>query len=124
MKINGVGVKPDYVVKANDPNAALPFKGLAPMTETQVLKAGGSGLSVYGAQQRLNILGSTLTLTGKLDTATINALKAYQKANKLTISGLVDASTKKSLEEKSNQLYNQITSDNQLEKALEVLKKL
>lgn len=124
MKINGVGVKPDYEVKANNPSEAAAFASVAPMAETTVYKAGMSGLNVYSAQQRLNLLGQSLKLTGKMDTNTVNALKAYQKSNKLTVSGYLDLATKKSLEEKTNQLYNRITSDNQLEKALEVLKAL
>ncbi len=121
-KINGVGVKPDYGVNNHEKSEADVFKTLSPMTETKVYKAGETGLNVFGAQQRLNLLGSKLSLTAKMDTATVNALKSYQKTNKLKVTGLIDASTKKSLEEKTKQLYNQITSDVQLAKALEVLK--
>ncbi len=123
-KINGIGVKPDYVVKANDKEQAKVFENLAPMFEDKVYKSGSYGLNVFGAQQRLNIMGQTLKLTSKMDAPTIKALKDYQKANKLAISGVLDIATKKSLEEKTNQLYNRITSDIQLEKALEVLKEL
>ena len=123
-KVNGVGVKPDYMVKLPDPTEKLKFVGLAPLTETKVYKAGETGLNVFAAQQRLNLFGNKLTLTGKMDTATVNALKVYQKDNKLSITSKIDAPTKKSLEEKTKQLYNQITFDSQLGKALEVLKKL
>ena len=123
-KINGIGVKPDYVVKANDQEQAKAFESLAPMFEEKTYKSGGYGLNVFGAQQRLNLMGQTLKLTSKMDAPTIKALKAYQQANKLVASGNLDLATKKSLEEKTNQLYNRITSDIQLEKALEVLKAL
>lgn len=123
-KINGVGVKPDYEVKANDKEEAKVFENLAPMFEDKTYKEGMYGLNVFGAQQRLNIMGQSLKLTSKMDTPTIKALKDYQKTNKLTVSGNLDLSTKKSLEEKTNQLYNRITSDIQLEKAIEVLKEL
>lgn len=123
MKINGVGVTPDYAVKANDLELAKEFLLFSPMSEVKTYKAGESGLNVFGAQQRLNILqDSKLKLTAVMDNATVNALKTYQKANKLTQSGQLDAITKKSLEEKCQQLYNRITSDSQLDKALEVLK--
>lgn len=123
MKINGVGVKPDVEVKLNDPLAADVFKALSPMLETKTYKAGEAGLNVYGAQQRLNIIQkANLKLTATMDTMTVNAIKTYQKANKLSQNGLLDSFTKKSLEEKSQQLYNRITSDTQLEKALELLK--
>lgn len=122
MKINGVGVKPDYDVKVNDTSLAEAYKIFAPMPEQKVYIAGATGLNIYGAQQRLNFMGSNIKLTGNMDTTTVNALKAYQKTNKLTISGSLDLSTKKSLEEKSIQLYNRIISDNQLDKAIAVLK--
>lgn len=123
-KVNGVGVKPDYVVKLPDAAEKLKFAGLAPLNETKVYGPGEMGLNVFAAQQRLNLFGNKLTLTGKMDTATLNALKVYQKDNKLSITSKIDAPTKKSLEEKTKQLYNQITFDSQLGKALEVLKKL
>lgn len=123
-KINGIGVKPDYVVKLADATEKLKFENLLPLSKTAVYSSGGIGLTVYGVQQRLNLFGNNLTLTGKMDTATLNALKVYQKDNKLSITSKIDAPTKKSLEEKTKQLYNQITFDSQLEKALEVLKKL
>lgn len=122
MKINGVGVKPDYDVKVNDHSLAEAYKLFVPMSEQKVYNTGTTGLNVYGAQQRLNFMGSSLKLTGNMDVPTVNALKAYQKTNKLTASGSLDLSTKKSLEEKSIQLYNRIISDNQLDKAIAVLK--
>ena len=123
-KIHGVGIKPDLVVKLMDTSKKAEIENFAPMAESKIYGAGETGLNVYGAQQRLNLFGSTLKLTGKMDTATLNALKAYQKNNKLSITSKIDLPTKKSLEEKTIQLYNQITFDSQLEKALEVLKKL
>ncbi len=123
-KINGIGVKPDYVVALPDVSKKTEIEKLAPFTETKVSAAGETGLNVFAAQQRLNVFGNKLELTGKMDTATVNALKVYQKDNKLSITSKLDASTKKSLEEKTKQLYNQITFDSQLGKALEVLKKL
>lgn len=123
-KINGIGVKPDYIVKLPDASEKAKFENLAPFAETKVYAAGEVGLNVYAAQERLNLFGQKLSLTGKMDTATVNALKIYQKDNKLSITSKIDASTKKSLEEKTKQLYNQITFDSQLDKALEVLKKL
>lgn len=123
-KIDGIGVKPDYVVKLPDASEKLKFDNLAPFAEAKVYSAGETGLNVYAAQQRLNLFGNKLSLTGKMDTATVNALKVYQKDNKLSITSKIDASTKKSLEEKTKQLYNQITFDSQLGKALEVLKNL
>lgn len=123
MKINGVGVKPDFEVVQNDPALAEPFKNLSPMLETRVYKAGEAGLNVFGAQQRLNLIQkSGLKLSAIMDNNTVNAIKAYQKANKLVQNGQLDSFTKKSLDEKTQQLYNQITSDKQLEKALEILK--
>lgn len=122
-KINGVGVKPDYEVIANDQSIAKTILGFAPMTETKSYKSGESGLNVYGAQERLNLLNSAdLKLTAVMDTKTVAAIKAFQTAGKLKATGILDSGTKKLLDEKTTQLYNRITSDNQLEKALELLK--
>lgn len=122
-KINGVGVKPDYEVAANDQSNAKVITSFSPMIENKTYKAGEIGLNVYGAQQRLNLLmNSALVLSAKMDPATVTALKAFQKAQKLPVTGLLDTATKKLLDEKTVQLYNRITSDIQLEKALELLK--
>lgn len=122
-KINGVGVKPDFEVIANDQSIAKTILAFAPMTEGKAYKAGETGLNVYGAQQRLNLLNNLqLPLTAVMDAKTVSAIKAFQSAGKLKITGLLDSGTKKLLDEKTTQLYNRITSDNQLEKALELLK--
>lgn len=121
-KINGVGVKPDYVVKLNDPAQAEALKQLAPMLETKTYKKGEKGLNVYAAQQRLIQLGYKVTATAVMDDQTITALKSVQTAGKLAPSGFLDSGTKKLLEEKIQALYNRITFDNQLGKALELLK--
>lgn len=121
-KINGVGVKPDYEVKLNDPAQAEVLKRLAPMSETKSYKKGEKGLNVYGAQQRLIQLGYKVATTAVMDDQTIAALKAVQSAGKLAPSGFLDNGTKKLLEEKIQALYNRITFDNQLGKALELLK--
>lgn len=123
MKINGIGVKPDVEVKLGDQAQAAAIKAMSPLAETKSYKAGEIGLNVYAAQQRLNLLmNSALVLSAKMDPATVTALKAFQKAQKLPVTGLLDTATKKLLDEKTVQLYNRITSDIQLEKALELLK--
>lgn len=122
-KINGVGVKPDYEVIANDQTVAKTILSFAPMTETKTYKSGESGLNVYGAQERLNLLSDAqLKLTAVMDAKTVAALKVFQTSGKFKATGLLDSGTKKLLDEKTTQLYNRITSDNQLEKALELLK--
>jgi peptidoglycan hydrolase-like protein with peptidoglycan-binding domain len=60
----------------------------------------GPSQAVGNVQQQLNATGAAprVVITGRFDTATETAVKAFQKANKLTESGVVDAATTKALD--------------------------
>ena len=54
-----------------------------------VLKPGQKGASVKAAQVELRAAGAKLTLTSKMDTKTVKAVKAYQKKKKISATGNV-----------------------------------
>lgn len=125
--INGVGIKPDYFVEnlgAADEGLKAKLKELAPMEEPVKNTVGSKGLNVFGAQQRLQILGYYKgVLSGTFDKNTADALVKFQRESGLYPYPVLDNSTKKSLD---MHVYNKaygINSDKdlQLEKAMNVL---
>jgi carboxyl-terminal processing protease len=126
--INKVGITPDYYV-ANynaDKVAALEaeYKTFAPMSEKVKDAEGSTGLNVYGAQQRLEMLGYKVTVSGTMDAATVSAVKTFQKQEGVSVCGVLDYSTMNLLET-ATQKYVSGASDGkdlQLEKAISLLK--
>ena len=64
---------------------------------TRVLRSGYTGADVNVVQQRLKDLGYLSALSGSYDSATMEAVRAYQKKNGLTADGLAGTSTFSSL---------------------------
>ncbi len=126
--INEVGLTPDYMVSSYQQPTLELLKGdydsFAPMSEKREYSAGQVGLNVYGAQQRLTFLGFETKATGTMDEATVASLKAFQKAEKMFISGRLDDKTRTALEDAAKELIAGMENDKdlQLEKALEILK--
>jgi carboxyl-terminal processing protease len=127
-KIDHVGIKPDYTVQntSNQDSEALAQKyiGFAPMNEKVKPVAGSVGLNVYGAQQRLAMIGYSVTVSGTMDAATVDAVKKFQKENGLYASGVLDFTTMASID-KATVIYitgAKNTQDLQLEKAISLLK--
>jgi carboxyl-terminal processing protease len=127
-KIDHVGITPDYVVRNGSQGseaAKNSYDAYAPMNEGSKPKAGETGLNVYGAQQRLSLLGYyTGDFTATMDTATVAALKKFQKDEGLYAYGVLDYTTKAKLETAAYSLAygtTNVGTDLQLEKALEIL---
>ncbi|MDA1475034.1 S41 family peptidase [Bacillus changyiensis] len=113
--IHEKGINPQY--KAELPSyAKLPF--LNPKKE---YKAGSVGDEVKVAQQMLQALGFQLKTTGSFDEQTETAVKAFQKAQKLKLTGVITGETTASMTVKLQEKLSK--NDTQLEKAIEVLKK-
>lgn len=98
--INQVGITPDYIVKnffETDENAIKDlyetYIKFAPMSEKNKAKKGDTGLNVFGAQQRLSLLGYSNPITGTLDDVTMEEVKAFQKSKGLFPYGVLDYST-------------------------------
>jgi carboxyl-terminal processing protease len=127
--INKVGVSPDFVVenyKEVDAAALTErYKSFAPMNEKNKPKAGDTGLNVYGAQQRLSLLGYEVTVTGVMDDKTVAAVKAIQKNQGLYVYGVLDYATMKAIDQETIKYINGADTDKdlQLEKAIQLLMK-
>jgi len=131
-EIQGVGVKPDYVVRNSlgeyRDDAAELYKSFAPFAEKTKPVSGDSGLNVFAAQQRLALLGyhpglSATGLSAVMDDATVAAVKAFQREQGLYPYGTLDFTTMNKLEEVTLAYINNDSKDDlQLEKAVELLR--
>mgnify|MGYP000949817116 CR=1 FL=1 len=128
--IDHVGITPDYVVRngaIGSEEAKAKYITFAPMSEKDKPTLGDTGLNVYGAQQRLALLGYyTGKITGTMDEDTAAAVKKFQKDEGLFAYPVIDNSTKSKLEIGAYGLAYGNTKkgdDMQLAKAVELLKK-
>lgn len=100
-RIDHVGITPEYTVQnsANVNGAELTKKyaGFVPMSEKVKPKAGDVGLNVYGAQQRLSMIGYSVEITGTMDAATVAAVRKFQKESGLSPYGVLDYTTMNTL---------------------------
>lgn len=128
--IHHVGITPDYVVR----NATIgseqdkaKYDSFAPMSENEKPVYGDTGLNVYGAQQRLELLGYYKgEITGTMDDITVDAIKKFQKDEGLYAYPVIDNTTKTKLESAAHALAYGNTKqgeDLQLAKAIELLEK-
>ncbi|HHX14462.1 MAG TPA: S41 family peptidase [Clostridiales bacterium] len=125
--INETGLTPDVLVinPAENEIAQIikEYNAFAPMKEQRKPRAGDVGLNVYGAQQRLQLLGYNLKVTGAMDSATVSAIKAFQKSAGLFAYGVLDYSTMAAIDKTiAGQLLTLKPDDDmQLKKAIELL---
>ncbi|NCA78067.1 MAG: PDZ domain-containing protein [Alphaproteobacteria bacterium] len=125
--IHGKGVEPDYWVDnqiASDlVKAKASYEGFVPMKEKVKPSAGMTGLNVYGAQQRLQLLGYPVQPTAVMDPETVKAVTDFQRNMGLWPYGVLDYTTMVQLDTQSyNYSHGVVTEDYQLEKARELLK--
>lgn len=121
VKINEVGITPDYMIQKIDSDEQKTFNTFAPMVDDELAYFGTRGLDVYGAQQRLNYLGYEVNVTGIFDVSTTQALQAFQEDKNLKQRFAVYPETKEALNNAINEL---VGDDAQLDKAIEVIKSL
>lgn len=125
--IDKIGITPDYVVANYSGEIKMEmlkvYQGFAPMNEKSKPKKGDVGLNVFGAQQRLSLLGYSVDLNGIMDEKTVKAISAFQKQKGLNPYGVFDYTTKDTLDyEVLLLIYGlQFTEDLQLQKAIELL---
>lgn len=126
-KIDHVGITPDHTIQntvnANAEQLTEKYAGFAPMSEKVKPKAGSVGLNVYGAQQRLAMIGYIVKVSGTMDDATVTAVKRFQEANKLYPSGTLDYTTMSALDKATVDYITgaKNAEDLQLKKAIELL---
>lgn len=125
-QIHEKGVVPHHMVEQILPKGqevmAL-YNQLAPMAENTKPGLGQLGLNVYGAQQRLALLGYDVAISGMLDDKTYLAVMKFQKDSGLYSYGVLDYTTRDKIIEAAYQyVYGTGEGDRQLEKALQLLK--
>ncbi|MEZ0537258.1 S41 family peptidase [Caldicellulosiruptoraceae bacterium PP1] len=120
--VDGKGVQPNIVVNDDSLKDYGPDK-ILPLSAKNRYKKGDTSLEILAAQQRLYYLGYTKTLSTTLDTVTFEAIKKFQKDNKLTVYGGLDISTQKKLIEKFNEFLKAKYVDKQLNEAINYLNK-
>ena len=127
-KIDHIGITPDYTIQnavnVNAAELAEKYVAFAPMSEKVKSKAGSVGLNVFGAQQRLSLIGYTVNANGTMDEATVAAVKKFQKENGLYSCGILDYTTMSTLEKATVNYITEVkgAEDIQLKKAVELLK--
>ncbi|MDO4552958.1 MAG: S41 family peptidase [Bacillota bacterium] len=125
--IDGVGITPDYVVEnysvAEAESLAALYSSFAPMSETTKPASGDTGLNVYGAQQRLDMLGYSVEVSGVMDAATVSAVRQFQTDSALYSYGVLDYTTQAALESAAALMAagTYAGEDLQLQKAIELL---
>ena len=100
-RIDGAGILPDQIIHGSggfsEEEVLRILEPLAPMEEGIKYFAGGMGLNVYGAQQRLRHLGYEAPLSGIMDRQTVETVKKFQADEKLYPYGGLDFTTMKAL---------------------------
>jgi carboxyl-terminal processing protease len=126
-KIDQVGIQPDYTID-NQENAFADvllqeYVDFAPMNEKVKPKPGSMGLNVFGAQQRLDMIGYDVPINGMMDPATVAAVHKFQKEQGLYAYGTLDYATMSTLEKATVDYITNSKSggDLQLEKAISLL---
>jgi carboxyl-terminal processing protease len=127
--VDKIGISPDYYVPMPPPSAAAEeiirlYASFAPMIEKTKPTLGDTGLNVFGAQQRLALLGYDVNITGIMDEATAEAVKRFQTSFGGYAGGVLDYGTMENLDKDCIKLAVGAGADEdpQLEKAIELLR--
>ena len=126
--IDKVGVKPDFLVPmpsyAKSEFLLNEYESFAPMPEKVKPGAGEIGLNVFGAQQRLRMLGYNAGINGVMDEPTVTAISDFQKSAGLYPYGTLDYTTIDKLENACIELIKStdFIEDPQLAKAISLIR--
>lgn len=124
--IDKKGITPDFIVKNNVAEdtivAAASYSKFAPMNEKTKPSLGTTGLNVYGAQERMALMGYGITPSGIMGPETVIAVKQFQKDAGLWSYGVLDYTTMAKIDLWAHDYsYGIVTDDKQLKKAKEIL---
>ena len=125
-QIDKKGITPDYVVSnlvAEDLVAAkYAYSNFVPMKEKVKPSLGSTGLNVYGAQERMALMGYQVTPSGIMGPETVLAVKKFQKDAGLWPYGTLDFTTISKIDAWAyDYSHGIVTDDKQLKKAKEIL---
>ncbi|GAU77798.1 S41 family peptidase [Fusibacter sp. 3D3] len=115
------GITPDLEIRGVDNIVRAQYLEFVPMSEKVYRYRGEIGLNVYGAQQRLKMLGYDVSVDGQFGEQTEKAIRAYQAEHHLTVNGVLTLKTVDSIEVKTA-AYIKGEYDLQLNRAIELLK--
>lgn len=118
IKVNGVGVVPDVILPSLTTDEVNSINTFAPMVDNEVSHFGVTSLDVYGAQQRLKLLGYDIDLNGYYDTKTSSAINDFQERHELVQKYALYPETKSKL---NSIVSSYLNDDAQLNKAIEIL---
>lgn len=117
--INEVGLTPDFMIE--NVKSDVSFDNFAPMIEGGTFRIGDKGLDIYGAQQRLKLLGYQISTDGMFGEGTEVAINAFQANEDIEISGLLDLKTKQRIKERVRDYIVTGVQDFQLEEAKDII---
>lgn len=112
--IHGVGLEPDITVELPDEFFMVHHRLV------NDVKPGDEGASVMFLQKMLMTLKYNLSETGKYDSKTEQAVRAFQAKHGLPVTGTVNKAVRDKLDEEINSYLEKI--DTQMKKAVEILK--
>lgn len=116
--IHGKGIKPDIAVSQPD------YFSVAPINKSAILQYNMNSADVKSAQTMLDGLGyKPGRKDGYFDVGTKNAVKKFQSAAKLKVTGIIDAKTAESLELSLIKVIQDPVNDNQRNKGIAEIQK-
>lgn len=116
--IHGKGIKPDIAVAQPD------YFSVAPINKSVTLQYNMNSADVKSAQTMLDGLGyKPGRKDGYFDTGTKNAVKKFQSAAKLQVTGMIDAKTAEAMELALIKVIQDPAHDNQRIKGIEEVQK-
>lgn len=125
-QIDKKGITPDFIISnlvATDLATAKDSYGkFVPMNEKVKPSLGTIGLNVYGAQQRMSLMGYTITPSGIMGPETVLAVKEFQRDAGLWPYGTLDYTTMSKMDTWAyDYSHGIVNEDKQLKKAKEIL---
>lgn len=117
--INEVGITPDFMIE--NIKSDVSFDHFAPMIEGGTFTVGDKGLDIYGAQQRLKMLGYKISTDGMFGKGTELAITAFQSNEKIDVSGQLDLKTKQRIKERVRDYIITGEEDFQFEEAKAII---
>ncbi|MBA1336036.1 MAG: Carboxyl-terminal protease [Firmicutes bacterium] len=120
--IDGVGITPDVVIE-NEIPAGKYHDELAPIKGSRKPYISSVGLDVLGAEQRLDVLGYNVgEIDGVFDQILASAVSRFQSDKGLYPYGVLDLATQERLLWEYDEYIKKDDIDEQLQKAIEILK--
>lgn len=116
-RIQGAGITPDIVLPQPKPFPEVQMRNLAVIESDGAVKLGASGLNVMAVEQRLALMGYSITTDGIYDPQLYDTLRQMG----IDRDGILTKTEALELQKVFNQASQKASEDVQLKKAMEVL---